>query len=133
MMSNTSCASASVGCLVAMPAAKGLFRRAIFQSGVGRAALPETTDKAANGFLAKLGLDVFLMHRTRGHGMHLRHLVLAPIKDLLMAAIWPYSAVSRSVEWRGVKLKVGHMSKLSPITSRRERAAAAEAVSARRS
>lgn len=82
--------------------------------------------------LAKLGLDVFLMHRTRGHGMHLRHLVLAPIKDLLMAAIWPYSAISRSVEWRGVKLKVGHMSKLSPITSRRDRAADAEAVGARR-
>ena len=81
----------------------------------------------------KLALDVFLMHKTRGHGMHLRHLALAPIKDLLMAAVWPYSAFSRSVEWRGVKLKVGHMSKLSPVTSRRERAAAAEAVSARRS
>jgi ceramide glucosyltransferase len=83
--------------------------------------------------LAKLALDVFVMRRTRGHGMHFRHLALAPIKDLLMAAVWPYSAVSRSVEWRGVRLKVGRMSKLSPVATKRERAEAAEAVTARRS
>ena len=81
----------------------------------------------------KFGLDVFLMHKTRGHGMHWRHLALAPIKDLMMAAVWPYSAVSRSVEWRGVKLKVGRMSKLSPITSRADRANAGESMGARRS
>jgi para-nitrobenzyl esterase len=52
-----SAGSASVGCLVAMPAARGLFRRAIFESGVGRAAPVAGADKAADEFLAKLGLD----------------------------------------------------------------------------
>lgn len=76
----------------------------------------------------KVALDVFVLRKTRGHGLRLRHLALAPIKDLLMAAVWPYSAVSRSVEWRGVKLKVGRMSKLSPVTSKQERARASAAV-----
>ena len=80
----------------------------------------------------KVAGDVFLMHKTRGHGMHLRHIALAPIKDLMMAAVWPYSALSRTVEWRGVKLKVGPMSKLSPATTKRARADAAGSVGAPR-
>lgn len=52
-----SAGSAAVACLVAMPAAKGLFRRAILQSGVGRAGAPEVAAKAADALLAKLGLD----------------------------------------------------------------------------
>ena len=52
-----SAGSASVGCLTAMPAARGLFRRAIFQSGVGRAGPPEQAASAADALLAALGLD----------------------------------------------------------------------------
>jgi ceramide glucosyltransferase len=66
----------------------------------------------------KVALDVFLMRRTRGHGMHARHLLLAPVKDLMMAAVWPYAAVARTVEWRGVRLRVGKMSRLSPLPAR---------------
>jgi para-nitrobenzyl esterase len=40
-----------------MPPAKGLFRRAILQSGVGRAGAPEVAARAADALLAKLGLD----------------------------------------------------------------------------
>ncbi|MES2722066.1 MAG: carboxylesterase/lipase family protein [Pseudomonadota bacterium] len=52
-----SAGSAAVTCLVAMPAAKGLFKRAILQSGVGRAGPPEVAAKAADKLLAGLGLD----------------------------------------------------------------------------
>jgi ceramide glucosyltransferase len=68
--------------------------------------------------LVKVAFDVFLMRRTRGHGMHARHLALAPLKDLMMAAVWPYAAVARTVEWRGVRLRVGKMSHLSPLPAR---------------
>ncbi len=52
-----SAGSASVGCLVTMPAARGLFRRAIQQSGIGRAATPDVADRIADGMLELLGLD----------------------------------------------------------------------------
>lgn len=51
-----SAGSAAVGCLLAMPAARGLFRRAIMQSGVGRAGAPEIAANAADALLAELGL-----------------------------------------------------------------------------
>lgn len=56
--------------------------------------------------------DTFFLYRIRGHGMPLRLLWVGPFKDLAMAAIWPYCAVSRSVEWRGRKLRFGHESRL---------------------
>lgn len=52
-----SAGSAAVACLVAMPGAKGLFKRAILQSGVGRAGPAEVAAKAADKLLAGLGLD----------------------------------------------------------------------------
>ncbi len=49
---------AKVSTLMAMPAAKGLFHKAIVQSGSGlRMALPENTAKLAMGVLAELGLS----------------------------------------------------------------------------
>ncbi|CAN5737945.1 para-nitrobenzyl esterase [soil metagenome] len=52
-----SAGSAAVACLVAMPAARSLFQRAILQSGVGRAGPPEIAAKAADKLLAGLALD----------------------------------------------------------------------------
>lgn len=52
-----SAGSASVGCLVAMPAARGLFKRAIYQSGAGRPMGPEAAAKVADTLLHRLGLD----------------------------------------------------------------------------
>lgn len=52
-----SAGSASVGCLVTMPSARGLFRRAIQQSGIGRAAMPDVADRIADAMLELLGLD----------------------------------------------------------------------------
>jgi para-nitrobenzyl esterase len=52
-----SAGSASVGCLVTMPAACGLFHRAVMQSGIGRASSPDVADKIADTMLSSLGLD----------------------------------------------------------------------------
>ena len=52
-----SAGSASVGCLLTMPPARGLFRRAIQQSGIGRAATPDVAGRIADAMLDLLGLD----------------------------------------------------------------------------
>ena len=39
--------------------------------------------------------------------MAARHLMWAPIKDVLLIAIWPYALISRSIEWRGARLRLG--------------------------
>ena len=52
-----SAGSAAVCCLLGMPAARGLFRRAILQSGAGRAAKPEAADKIADATLRQLSFD----------------------------------------------------------------------------
>jgi len=69
---------------------------------------------AANVAIAavKMAGDGWLVRRTRGTPMRFRHLLLAPVKDVLMGAMWPYAAISRSVEWRGARLRIGKMSRL---------------------
>lgn len=59
--------------------------------------------------------DALSVRRLRGTPMALRHLVLAPLKDLLVAAVWPYALLSRSVEWRGVRMRVGRGSLVTPV------------------
>jgi para-nitrobenzyl esterase len=51
-----SAGSASVAALLAMPPSKGLFNRAILQSGVGRASPPEVAARSATALLEALGL-----------------------------------------------------------------------------
>jgi ceramide glucosyltransferase len=58
--------------------------------------------------------DAYLMRLTRGSAMRLHFLLLSPVKDLLMGAVWLYSCFSRSVRWRGVKLRFGAGSRLRP-------------------
>lgn len=62
----------------------------------------------------KMILDAVMVVRTRGRGMSLSLLWVAPFKDLLMGGIWFYATLSRSVEWRGVKLHLESMSHLRP-------------------
>lgn len=71
---------------------------------------------AAAGLLAaiKAATDALLVRRTRGVAMSWRHLAFAPLKDVLLLAIWPYAAISRSVEWRGTRLRLGWQSALRP-------------------
>lgn len=58
--------------------------------------------------------DAFLIRRTRGEPMPLRYLAFAPVKDVLLLAIWPYAAISRSIEWRGTRLRLGWQTALRP-------------------
>ena len=62
----------------------------------------------------KVATDAFFMRLARGRGMKLWHLALAPIKDSLMALVWVYSIFSRSVSWRGTRLRFGRQSRLRP-------------------
>lgn len=64
--------------------------------------------------VVKTALDAFYVKRLRGTPMALHHLALGPLKDLCMAVMWPYCAVSRSVVWRGRKLRFGTDSRLFP-------------------
>lgn len=69
----------------------------------------------AGVFAAKPFLDGIAVRRLRGTPMALRHLVLTPIKDVLVAAVWPYALLSRSVEWRGVRMHIGRGSRVTPV------------------
>lgn len=68
---------------------------------------------AAHAVLKAAG-DAYLLGRTRGAPMAWRYLALAPLRDVLMVAVWPYAAVSRSIEWRGVRLRLGWNTRLRP-------------------
>ncbi|MBX7192679.1 MAG: glycosyltransferase [Sandaracinaceae bacterium] len=64
--------------------------------------------------VSKVIADAYVIRRTRGSAMRWRHLVAAPLKDLLLLAILPYAAVSRSIEWRGARLRMGWGTALRP-------------------
>jgi ceramide glucosyltransferase len=57
-------------------------------------------------------VDAFYVKRIRGEAMALRWLMLVPFKSLLMVVIWVYACFSRSVVWRGRKLRFGKESRL---------------------
>ena len=93
----------SIGCLLAMPAAKGLFHKAILQSGVGNTAVPlENAIEVARGFLKLVDIDpgdtealrklpaerlleadVELRAAMAGPGQPPRHGVTAPVIDFV--------------------------------------------------
>jgi ceramide glucosyltransferase len=62
----------------------------------------------------KMLLDGVLIWLVRGAAMPWRYLWLAPVKDLLMLGTWAYSSFSRSIVWRGVRLRLGPDSLLIP-------------------
>jgi ceramide glucosyltransferase len=62
----------------------------------------------------KMLLDGVLIWLVRGAAMPWRYLWLAPVKDLLMLGTWAYSSFSRSIVWRGVRLRLGPDSLLMP-------------------
>lgn len=66
--------------------------------------------------MGKLLLDRHVVAHIRGSKMAWRHSFATPLKDLALLAIFPYAAISRSIEWRGVRLRMGWGTKL-----RRER------------
>lgn len=56
--------------------------------------------------------DAFLTRRTRGEPLSLSHRLMTPLRDVLMLAIWPYALFSRSIDWRGTRLRLGWNTRL---------------------
>jgi hypothetical protein len=46
--------------------------------------------------------------------MAVAHLALGPLKDCAMVFVWVYSLFSRTVCWRGRRLRFGAQSRLRP-------------------
>lgn len=59
-------------------------------------------------------VDGLLLKAVRGARMRAAHVLCVPLKDLLMAAVWAYAIFSRSVEWRGIRFRIGGDSQLLP-------------------
>jgi ceramide glucosyltransferase len=95
--------------LAANPVAMGVL--AVVVSGFD----PRLALALAGIFAAKPFFDGLAVRRLRGTPMAVRHLLLTPVKDLLVAAVWPYALLSRSVEWRGVRMHIGRGSRVIPV------------------
>jgi ceramide glucosyltransferase len=63
----------------------------------------------------KCASDAVLFRRLRGERPRLAHLVLVPLKDLLMACVWLLAAFRRTVNWRGNLLRLESGSALVPL------------------
>jgi ceramide glucosyltransferase len=51
--------------------------------------------------------DALMMTRTRGAALPWRFAWVSPLKDVIMGGVWFYAMFSRSVEWRGTRLRLG--------------------------
>ncbi len=71
---------------------------------------------AWGGLLVLVGLgmarDAANSYRLRGSAPKLRHLMLSPVKDLLMLPIWFDAFVNNRVQWRGHRFLVGRYTRL---------------------
>lgn len=71
---------------------------------------------AGLGLAFTLAADAALWHRLRGAAPSLPGLLLMPVKDLLVFALWCVGLVRRRVEWRGHWMRIGAQSRLEPAT-----------------
>ncbi|MET0340699.1 MAG: glycosyltransferase [Polyangiales bacterium] len=55
----------------------------------------------------KIICDSFLVRLVRGTPVRPVHALLVPVKDLMMLSVWCYALFSRSVEWRGIRFRIG--------------------------
>jgi ceramide glucosyltransferase len=55
----------------------------------------------------KVAADARLLRTLRGEPAKLRHLMLVPLKDLAIAALWPLAVAKRTIDWRGTVLEIG--------------------------
>jgi ceramide glucosyltransferase len=62
----------------------------------------------------KVSGDAYFMRALRPSGVAFGHLALGPVKDVAMAFVWLYCLFSRSVRWRGRRLRFGAQSRLRP-------------------
>jgi ceramide glucosyltransferase len=62
----------------------------------------------------KTVLDGVMVRVIRGVPMKAVHLAWVPVKDTLMFGVWLYAIFSRSVDWRGIRFRIGSDSQLLP-------------------
>ena len=72
---------------------------------------------AAACVAVKCASDALLCRRLRGAPPRLAEVLLIPVKDLAMAAIWIVGAFRRTVDWRGNKLWIHRGSELSEASA----------------
>jgi len=70
---------------------------------------------AAVGVAVKCASDALLCRRLRGAPPRAGEVLLIPLKDLAMSAIWLVGAFRRTVNWRGNKLWIDSGSELSEV------------------
>ncbi len=70
---------------------------------------------------AKMLADAVVLERLRGRAGLARLLAWVPIKDLLVAVLWPTAALRRTVAWRGTSLRIGRGSALRAVAPERPR------------
>jgi ceramide glucosyltransferase len=58
--------------------------------------------------------DGFLLRAVRGSAMKVGHVLCVPLKDMLMLGVWVYAVFSRSVDWRGIRFRIGSGTLLLP-------------------
>lgn len=73
---------------------------------------PGEMSAAAGVALCKVVLDARLIGRLRGSPVPAADLCWIPLKDLLVAALWPLGLVKRELSWRGNPLRIGRKSRL---------------------
>lgn len=64
--------------------------------------------------LARTALDAAMVTRLRGRGLRLRHLALAPAKDLVLGGAWLWGLFRRDVAWRGNRIVVRRGTRIEP-------------------
>lgn len=71
--------------------------------------------------IAVLGVTVYLKMlfdyvsaRTMDDRVRFRRLILSPIKDLIVAAIWFFPLINRTVSWRGNRFRIAENTRLMP-------------------
>jgi ceramide glucosyltransferase len=69
---------------------------------------------AAAGVAGKCAHDSFMVGHLRGRVLPIGQLLLVPVKDLVIFALWAVAVFKREVEWRGNYMRIGSGSVLTP-------------------
>jgi ceramide glucosyltransferase len=75
---------------------------------------PRLAAAAFAGIVSKCAADALLCRKLTGRLPAFGHLLLIPVKDLLLAAIWVVGAFRRTVNWRGNLFSIESGSRLVP-------------------
>lgn len=92
---------------------------ALFLAARGSALRPAEAGIAAGMVALKCGADMRVVGRLRGRPLSVLDAAFIPLKDLLIAAVWPLAALKRGVCWRGNELRIGRASRLLPARAPR--------------